>query len=77
MINLKEKLDENWFEGWRILNQRFCLSVAAKQGQVMCHLTSLVTKPAKTPTETRSLLTELDRRVRTAEEVTGRSLDEG
>ena len=69
--------DENGFEAWRQLNLRFGLSVAAKQGQAMCYVTSMVTKPAKTPAETRTLVVELERRVRMAEEITDRALDDG
>ena len=62
---------EDGFEAWRSLHQRFGPSVAARQGKVMHELSQMVTKPAKSPAETRSLVTELERRIRTAEEITG------
>ena len=69
--------DENGFAAWKHLHQRFGLSVAAKQGKVMCDLAQMVQRPAKTPAETRTLITELERRIRIAEDVTGNTLDDG
>ena len=66
--------DENGFLAWRALHQRFGPSVAAKQGKVMCDLSAMVAKPAKSPADTRALVTELERRVRVAEDVTGDTL---
>ena len=37
--------EENGFEAWRQLHQRFGLSVAAKQGQAMCHVTRSPSPP--------------------------------
>ena len=69
--------EENGFDAWKQLHQRFGLSLAAKQGKVMCDVSGMVAKPAKSPAETRSLVTELERRVRVAEEVTGTALNDG
>ena len=69
--------DENGFAVWRSLHQRFGLSVAAKQGKVMSDLCLMVQRPAKLPAETRTLITELERRIRMAEDVTGTTLDDG
>ena len=66
--------DEDGFMAWRALHLRFGPSVAARQGKVMCDLTQMVARPAKSPSETRTLVTELERRVRIAEDVTGESL---
>ena len=63
--------DENGYLAWRALHQRFGPSVAARQGKVMCDLSQMVTKPAKSPSETRTLVTELERRIRVAEDITG------
>ena len=68
---------ENGWEAWRALHQRFGPSVAARQGKVMHELSQMVAKPAKNPAETRSLVTELERRIRVAEEITGDSLGDG
>ena len=67
--------DEDGFKAWKALHQRYGLSIAAKQAKAMADVTSMVTQPARTPTETRSKITELDRRVRIAEEATGQTLD--
>ena len=69
--------DECGFEAWRALHQRFGPSVAARQGRVMHDLSHMVSKPARTPAETRSLVTELERRIRVAEDVTGETLGDG
>ena len=68
---------ENGYAAWRALHQRFGPSVAARQGRVMCDLSQMVSKPAKTPAETRTLVTELERRIRIAEDITGDSLGDG
>ena len=68
---------ENGYAAWRALHQRFGPSVAARQGRVMCDLSQMVAKPAKTPAETRTLVTELERRIRVAEDITGDSLGDG
>ena len=68
--------NENSFEGWRQLHQRYGLATAAKQGQVMADVTSLVAKPCRNPAETCARMVELERRVRIAKETTGRRLDD-
>ena len=65
------------YSAWKKLHARFGPSLAAKQGMVMNDLLAMVQKPAKNPAETRSLVTELDKRVKTAEEITGTALDGG
>ena len=67
---------ENGYEAWRLLHMRYGLSSAAKQGQVMGDVISIVQKPCKTPADTRARVIELERRVRLAEEVTGKTLDD-
>ena len=69
--------DHNGFAAWKHLHQRFGLSVAAKQGKAMCDVSMMVQRPAETPAETRTLVTEFERRVRYAEEATGQSLGDG
>ena len=67
---------ENGFAAWNQLHRRFGLSVAAKQGKAVCDVTSMVAKPAKSVAETRTLVTELERRVRVAEDIIGKAMDE-
>ena len=68
--------EERGFEAWRLLHMRYGLSTAAKQGQVMADVISIVQKPSKSPSETRARVIELERRVRVAEDVTGKPLDD-
>ena len=63
------------FAAWSKLHQRFGPSLAAKQGLVLNDMVAMVQKPAKTPAETRNLVTELERRIKQAEDVTGTALD--
>ena len=67
---------EDGFAAWKSLQQRYGLSVAARQGQAMNDVTAMTNPPAKTPAETRAKLIELDRRVKIAEEATGKELDQ-
>ena len=67
---------ENGFLAWKQLHMRFGLAVAAKQGQAMSALSTMAAKPAKQPAETRKLLVELEQRVRYAEDITGRVMDD-
>lgn len=69
--------EENGFEAWRQLHMRYSQSTAVKQGKVMCDVASMAQPVAKTAAETRSKVTELERRVRLAEEVTARKIDDG
>ena len=68
--------DERGFEAWRLLHMRFGLSTAAKQGQVMADVITIAQKPCKSPADTRARVIELERRVRIAEDVTGKPLDD-
>ena len=69
--------EEDGYLAWRALHQRFGPSVAARQGKVMCDLSQMVAKPAKNPAETRTLVSELERRIRVAEDITGDALGDG
>ena len=68
--------EESGYNAWKQLHLRYGLSVAAKQGKAMADVGNMVTKPAKNPAETRTLISELERRVRLAEDITGRTLDD-
>ena len=55
---------------------RYEPELEAKQGIVLAELSELVKKPAKTPSETQSLVTERERRTRLAEDLTAKPIDE-
>ena len=64
------------YEAWSKLHRRFGPSLAAKQGMVLNDLVAMVQKPAKSPSETKGLVTELERRVKMAEDVTKNTMDD-
>ena len=68
--------NENGLKAWKALHTRYGQSLAAMQGRVMCDITRMATRTAKTPADTRTLVTELERRTRLAEEVTGEKVPE-
>ena len=67
---------EDGFRAWQALHTRYGLSLAVKQAKAMSDVCALITKPAKNPKETRSLISELERRIQVAEEIGGRPLDD-
>ena len=62
---------ENGFQAWQKLHMRFGPSLAARQGAVLSELSMMVTKPAKNPVETKNLVTELERRIKLVDDITG------
>ena len=64
-------MHEDGFAAWSRLNARYGLALAARQGQVLAQFASMV-KVSKTPAETRSNMTEIDRMAKIVFEVTGR-----
>ena len=62
------------FEAWRRICQQFEPGVAAARHGAFHRVTAMGEKPAKTTTETRRLLVELDNRLRVAREVQGREV---
>ena len=62
---------ENGFQAWQKLHMRFGPSLAARQGAVLSELSMMVTKPAKNPTDTKILVTELERRIKLVDDITG------
>ena len=68
---------EDGFRAWQKLHMRFGPSLAAKQGLVLAELSGMITKPAKNPSETRNLVTELERKVKTVEDITGEEVSDG
>ena len=67
---------EDGFQAWHKLNLHYSPSLAARHGRVLAELTSMGTSPAKNPQETRQKLTELEQRIKTAEDVTGELISE-
>lgn len=68
---------EDGFRAWQKLHMRFGPSLASQQGVVLMELSGMVSKPAKTPAETRALITEMERRVKRVEDITGEEIGEG
>ena len=67
---------EDGFAAWQKMQMRFELGLASKQGLVIADLSAMVTKPAKTPQDTRALISELEQKIANVEEVTNRDVDE-
>ena len=61
---------ENGFEAWWRLHHQFEPKLVIKQGQVLSDFAAMVMKPARTITETRDLITELDRKMKLIRELT-------
>ena len=68
--------EENGFRAWQKLHQRFGPSLSSKQGLVLMEFSGMVAKPAKTPTETRTLVTEMEQRIKLVEDITGTEVSE-
>ena len=64
-------MHEDGFAAWSRFNVRYGLALAARQGQVLAQFASMV-KVSKTPAETRSNMTEIDRMAKIVLEDTGR-----
>ena len=67
---------EDGFRAWQKLKQRFEPALAARQGLVMAEFSGTVARPAKSPGETIALLTEVDRKMKLVEDVTGEEVSE-
>ena len=63
--------NEDGFKAWQKLHIHFGPSLSAKQGMALADFSGMVAKPATKPGETKSLTTELERRMKMVEEVTG------
>ena len=63
--------NEDGFKAWQKLHMHFGPSLSAKQGMALADFSGMVAKPATKPGETKSLITELERRMKMVEEVTG------
>jgi hypothetical protein len=67
---------ENGYRAWQKLHMRFGPSLSCKQGMVLMEFSAMVAKPAKTPDETRNLITEMERKIKLVEDVTGEEISE-
>ena len=63
--------NEDGFKAWQKLYMVFGPSLQAKQGMAPPDFSGMVAKPATKPGETKSLITEVERRMKMVEEVTG------
>ena len=63
--------NEDGFKAWQKLHTHSGPSLSAKQGMAFADFSGMVAKPATKPGETKSLITELERRMKMVEEVTG------
>ena len=63
--------NEDGFKAWQKLHMHFGPSLSAKQGMALADFSGMVSKPATKPGETKSLITELERRMKMVGEVKG------
>ena len=63
--------NEDGFKAWQKLHKHFGPSLSAKQGMALADFSGMVAKPATKPGETKSIITDLERRMNMVEEVTG------
>ena len=68
--------DEDGFRAWQRLKQRIEPGLAARQGIVMAEFSGMVDRLANSPGETIALLTEMDRKMKLVEDVTGEEVSE-
>ena len=62
---------EDGFQAWQMLNQSFERYLADRQGTLMADFSSMAAHKAKSPKETRGLITEMERKMRIVEDITG------
>ena len=68
--------NEDGFRAWQKLKQRFEPGLAARTGIVIADFSGMVARPAKSPSETIGLITEMERKMKLVEDVTGQELSE-
>ncbi len=66
--------DDGW-AAWLRLNQHFTPGLEVFHGQVWADLSALTQKPAKTPEDTKRLITELCSRIKRVEDITGETVN--
>ena len=67
--------DRNGWEAWRKLHLQFEPALVMREAVVMAQFTNMVNKTAKTLSETKALLVELDERAKRVEEITGERIE--
>ena len=67
--------NRNGWEAWRKLHLQYEPQLVMREAVVMSAFTNMVTRRAKSPQESKTLLLELDERARRVEEVTGEPID--
>ena len=67
--------NRNGWEAWRKLHLQYEPQLVMREAVVMSAFTNMVSKRAKSPQESKTLLLELDERARRVEEVTGEPID--
>ena len=67
---------EDGFRAWQKLRQRFEPGLQAKRGIILLELNGMVTRPAKTPSELVGLITEMEQKIKTIEDITGEIVGE-
>ena len=68
--------DEDGFEAWHKLNRMFETSLENRQGMVLTEFNDLIKSPAKTPGELRKMITEMENKMKTVEDITKVSVNE-
>ena len=65
---------EDGFKAWYALNRRFEPSVSARHGSVMADFSGMAVRPAKSPGELQTLITEITRKMKLIEDITGEAV---
>ena len=68
--------EDNGWEAWRRLHQQFEPATVTREAQVLSRYTNMVTKKARNPRETKTLLNELSERAKRVEEVIGKPIED-
>ena len=68
--------DEDGFRAWLKLIARFEPGLAVKQGMVLADFSGMILKPAKNTGETKSLITEMERKMKIIDEVSNEPLSD-
>ena len=68
--------NEDGLRAWQKLKQRFEPGLAARQGIVMAEFSGMVARPAKNTSETVALITEMDRKMKLVEDISGEEVSD-
>ena len=67
---------ENGFKVWQKMHVRFEKSLAAKHGAALAEFSAMASRTAKSPAETKRIITEIEESMKKLEETMGKDLDE-